>query len=136
MIYSQKIKLVYEQLKQLVGNMTLFVKDYNYKLITNIHTCITKTDENKCKADSPLCSVTTNGKCQIILPKTNLLNGLDNEHNYFLRMADELIRYKRIQQFMFRPQVYLSFGNVDYNINDDELIVLQSMLTDEFFEGS
>ena len=31
MIYSQKIKLVYEQIKQLVGNMTLFVKDYNYK---------------------------------------------------------------------------------------------------------
>ena len=50
-------------------------------------------------------------------------------------MADELIRYKRIQQFMFRPQVYLSFGNVDYNINDDEIVVLQSMLTDEFFEG-
>ena len=135
MIYSQKIKLVYEQIKQLVGSMTLFVSDYNYKLINNIHTCITKTDENKCKADSPLCSVTTNGKCQIILPKTNLLNGLDNEHNYFLRMADELIRYKRIQQFMFRPQVYLSFGNVDYNINDDEIVVLQSMLTDEFFEG-
>ena len=136
MMYSEKIKLVYQQLKQLVGNMTLFVKDYNYKLITNIHTCITKTDENKCKADSPLCSVTTNGKCQIILPKTNLLNGLDNEHNYFLRMADELIRYKRIQQFMFRPQVYLSFGNVDYNINDDEIVILQSMLTDEFFEGA
>ena len=98
-------------------------------------TYITKTNENKCKTESPLCSVTTNGKCQIILPKINLLNGLDNEHNYFLRMADELIRYKRIQQFMFRPQVYLSFGNVDYNINDDEIVVLQSMLTDEFFEG-
>ena len=135
MIYSQKIKLVYEQIKQLVGSMTLFVSDYNYKLINNIHTCITKTNENKCKTESPLCSVTTNGKCQIILPKINLLNGLDNEHNYFLRMADELIRYKRIQQFMFRPQVYLSFGNVDYNINDDEIVVLQSMLTDEFFEG-
>ena len=134
-IYSQKIKLVYDQLKKLVENMTLFVKDYNYKLINNIHTCITKTNENKCKANSPLCSVTTNGRCQIILPKTNLLSGLDNEHNYFLRMADELIRYKRIQQFMFRPQIYLSFGNVDYNINDDELIVLQSMLTDEFFEN-
>ena len=115
--------------------MAIFVKDYNYNLINEIHTCITKTDDNKCKAESPICSVVSDGKCQIVLPKTNLLNGIDNEKNYFLRMADELIRYKRIQQFMFRPQVYLSFGKVDYSINDDEMVVLQSTLTDDFFEN-
>ena len=34
------------------------------------------------------------------------LYGVDNEKNYFLRIAEELIRYKRKQQFMFQPQVY------------------------------
>jgi len=135
MMYSQKLEAVDTQLRELVGNMAIFVKDYNYNLINEIHTCITKTDDNKCKAESPICSVVSDGKCQIVLPKTNLLNGIDNEKNYFLRMADELIRYKRIQQFMFRPQVYLSFGKVDYSINDDEMVVLQSTLTDDFFEN-
>ena len=50
-------------------------------------------------------------------------------------MADELIRYKRIRQFMFQPQVYLSFGKVDYKLNKDEIVIMQSMLNREFFEG-
>ena len=103
--------------------------------INNIQTCVTKKSDNKCREQSPLCSVISDGKCQIILPKKNLLNGIDNEKNYFLRLADELIRYKRIQQFMFLPQMYLSFGKVDFSVNDDEIIVLQSLLTEEFFEG-
>jgi hypothetical protein len=135
MMYSEKLKKVTTQLQKIVGNMALFVKDYNYNLINEIHTCITNKDDTKCKAQSPLCSVVSNGKCQIILPKINLLNGVDNEKNYFLRTADELIRYKRIQQFMFQPQVYLSFGVVDYDIRDDEMVLLQSMLTDDFFDG-
>ena len=113
----------------------VFVNDYNYKVIKDIHTCIVNEDTNQCKAESPLCSVSSNGKCQLLLPKKNLLNGADNETNYFLKMADELIRYRRIRQFMFEPQVYLSFGNVDYKVDDHELLIMQSMLSNEFFDG-
>lgn len=133
--YSAKLGSSVEKLRALVGNYAVFVKDYNYKVISDIHTCIVNKDENKCRADAPLCSVSSSGKCQIILPKTNLLNNTDNEKNYFLRVADELIRYKRIRQFMFEPQVYLSFGKVDYNLDKDEIVIMQSMLNREFFEG-
>lgn len=135
MIYSQKLPKIDEKLRLLVGNMAMFVKDYNYQMINNIQTCATKKNDNKCREQSPLCSVISEGKCQIMLPKQNLLNGIDNEKNYYLRLADELIRYKRIQQFMFLPQMYLSFGKVDLLVNDDEIVILQSMLTEEFFEG-
>ena len=50
-------------------------------------------------------------------------------------MADELIRYNRIKSFIFKPQAYLSFGEVKYNLKDNEIIVLQDMLTPEFFEN-
>jgi hypothetical protein len=50
-------------------------------------------------------------------------------------MADELIRYNRIKSFIFKPQAYLSFGEVKYNLKDNEIIVLQDMLTSEFFEN-
>jgi hypothetical protein len=36
---------------------------------------------------------------------------------------------------MFLPQMYLSFGKVELSVNDDEIVILQSMLTEEFFEG-
>jgi len=35
---------------------------------------------------------------------------------------------------MFEPQVYMSFGAVDYSVDDDEVIVMQSMLNAEFFD--
>ena len=133
--YSAKLKEVDKKLRDLAGSYAVFVKDYNYQVITDIHTCVVNKDKDKCAADAPLCAVSSNGKCQIILPKSNLLNKSDNEKNYFARMADELIRYKRIRQFMFQPQVYLSFGKVDYNLNKDEIVIMQSMLNRDFFEG-
>jgi hypothetical protein len=50
-------------------------------------------------------------------------------------MADELIRYNRIKSFIFKPQSYLSFGQVKYNLRDNEIIVFQDMLNQEFFEN-
>lgn len=134
-LYSTKLSTTVTALKNLADKMVLFVKDYNYKLINEIHTCIVNKDKDKCKAETPLCSVSSNGDCQIIIPKVNLLNGTDNEKNYYLKMADELIRYRRIRQFMFQPEVYLSFGRVDYHIDDHEIMIMQSMLNNDFFDG-
>lgn len=134
-MYSTKLKSATEMLTKLVGNMVIFVKDYNYQLINEIHSCATISDDTKCRAEAPLCSVNSNGKCQLILPKQNLVNGADNERNYFLRMADELIRYHRVRQFMFEPQVYLSFGKVDYKISKEEIMIMQSLLNNEFFDN-
>jgi hypothetical protein len=50
-------------------------------------------------------------------------------------MADELIRYNRIKSFMLHPQSYLSFGNIGYNLRDNEIILIQSILTQEYFEN-
>jgi hypothetical protein len=81
-----------------------------------------------------LCTFTKKGRCNLILPKKNLITEKDNKPIYFKRMADELIRYNRINSFMFQPQTYLSFGNVGYNLNDNEIIMVQSLLTQEYFE--
>jgi hypothetical protein len=36
---------------------------------------------------------------------------------------------------MLQPQTYLSFGNIGYNLRDDEIILIQSLLTQEYFES-
>jgi hypothetical protein len=50
-------------------------------------------------------------------------------------MADELIRYNRIKSFIFKPQAYLSFGQIKYNLRDNEILILQDLLTQDFFEN-
>jgi hypothetical protein len=50
-------------------------------------------------------------------------------------MADELIRYNRIKSFIFQPNVFLSFTHVKYNLTASEIILLQSLLMQDYFDG-
>jgi len=134
-IYSDKLSNLNKLLRQLVSDKIHFIGDKNYyKLINEVSTCIVK-DEDKCKDTPNLCVVTENGKCNLILPERNLITNKENEPIYFGRMADELIRYNRIKSFMLQPQTYLSFGNIGYNLRDNEMILIQSTLTQEYFEN-
>ena len=36
---------------------------------------------------------------------------------------------------MFQPQSYLSFGQLKYNLKNNEMIILQSLLNSDFFEN-
>ena len=144
--YSQKLKnitdIFLKDFKDLIDDTFLFDgNDTYYKLINEVSTCIVK-DEKSCSNDSNLCAVTENGKCKLILPKKSLV-ALDkstkeyklNKPIYFQKMADELIRYNRIKSFMLQPQTYLSFGNIGYNLRDNEIIMLQSLLTQDYFDN-
>ena len=135
LIYSEKLNKTDALLKELVNETIQFNGDENYyKLIKDISTCLVKNKDECGKADN-LCAVTRDDNCNLILPEKNLMTHKENRSIYFGKMADELIRYSRVNQFMFQPQTYLSFGKVQYNLRDDEIILLQSLLTQEYFDG-
>ena len=73
--------------------------------------------------------------CVIALPETNLVNGKENQRMYSARVADELIRFTQMRDYYLNPQTYLALGTVPYNLGDDEIIVLQSVLTQEYFHN-
>ena len=60
----------------------------------------------------------------------------NNRNIYYLRLADELLRYPRIQLFMFQPHTFLniSSGMSEYRLLPTEILVLESFLTDEYFQ--
>ena len=70
----------------------------------------------------------------LLIPKNNLLSNLDNKEIYYSKIADELIRYNRIKHFMFKPKMFLSFTDLQYNLHDNEIILLQSLLTQDYFD--
>jgi hypothetical protein len=92
-------------------------------------------DSNVCSDRSPYCVTTSDNKCQLIIPKNNLITGKDNEVFYFGRLADEFIRYNRVKSYIFQPESYLSFGNINYNLRENEIIVLQTLLLNDYFVG-
>jgi hypothetical protein len=136
--YRVKLTNVIKSLKTLVGDNIEFVERFNYKNINedDIQSCIANKT-NKCvENDMSICKILkTKDKCIISFPAKNLVTHTSNEEYYFGRMADELIRYNRIKSFIFKPQAYLSFGQLKYNLRDNEIIVLQDMLTHDFFDN-
>ena len=136
LLYSDKLKSVVELLHTLLEGFVVFSEKYDSGDIPEMATCVVMSGE-MCESKQPLCNVDKQqNKCQLVLPKHNLIQGTtDNETLYFARMADELIRYKRINTFLFQPQGFLSFGNLTYNLRDDEIILIQSLLNTEYFDG-
>ena len=140
--YQEKLNNIIVILRELIKDKKSSKKDKikftgnenYYKLISEVSTCIIK-DDNTCSSTPDLCMVTENGRCSLILPEKNLITKKPNESIYYGRMADELIRYNRIKSFMLEPQTYLSFGNVGYNLLENEIILIQSLLTQEYFEN-
>jgi hypothetical protein len=139
-LYKELLKKITDSLITLVGDNIEFVEDFDYKSIIedDIQTCIKNTSDTCNVSPTSICKISESkkgGKCVIQFPSLNLVSKQPNEEYYYGRMADELIRYNRIKSFIFKPQSYLSFGQVKYNLRDNEIIVLQDMLNQEFFEN-
>ena len=92
--------------------------------MSEIYTCV-----NNCK-DKTYC-LSKNDQCKLIVPKKNLMNQTDNQVFYYGRLADELIRFKRIRLFLVDNNKYLNYTDTDYRINENEALLLQSVLDSE-----
>ena len=135
LLYTAKLDEINNLLKKLVDDTIQFIGDENYyKLIKETSTCLVKNKDD-CNLSDNVCAYSRDDKCNLILPTKNLLTNKDNEEVYFKKLSDEIIRYSRVKQFMLKPQVFLSFGNTQYNLNDNEIILLQSLLTQNYFDA-
>jgi len=131
--YRHKYKLKYiETLLHKIADKNVSFKIFDKNVLSTlgeISDCFLNPAEKK------FCAIKKNGEYALIIPKTNLLSGTDNELMYFLRMADELIRYKRIHIYMMNPAMYLNITNTEYKINSNEMLMLESLLTSEYFKS-
>ena len=138
LLYLAKIKQVDTLLRKLTQNLISFI-EYDEKVLQQlgaITNCNLQTNKTMCAA-KPFCMASdTTDTCAILVPRINLINGKQNEAVYFGRLADELVRYDRVKAFMFNPKslLSLSFADIKYNLKDDELILLHSLLLEGYFD--
>jgi len=132
--YIEKLRRVNVELRTLMQDFVAFseMDEAFIDRIDSISNCNTILID-KCK-DKPYCLV-SDENCKLMIPKVNLINQIDNEAMYFGRMSDEIVRYSRIKSFIFEPRVFLSFSDLKYNLGDDEIILLQSLLTQDYFDN-
>lgn len=131
--YYSKLRQVNAKLRSLLEKYVRFTdlgSDIlgEIQTVTNCHTLNT----DKC-GEKPYC-LTTDERCLMLIPKENLISGIDNEAMYYGRLSDEIVRYSRIRSFIFEPRAFLAFSDLKYNLGNDEIIMLQSLLTQDYFD--
>jgi hypothetical protein len=139
MEYMAKMRELESILRKMTAESVDFI-DYSEDVLNQIEE-VTGCRKNACDR-KPYCLMTRDAEkpCKLLIPKTHLIPDprfTDNERMYYGRIADELIRYKRVQLFLLNPNVYLNIDgnqNREYNVYETETILLQSMLTPDFFE--
>jgi hypothetical protein len=137
-LYHAKLLKLDKMLRQLTKDSVTF-QVFDQKIVDTFReiTLCNEDQDGKCKSDpSKRHCLTEEGNkgCRTIFPKNHLVSGVDNEKVYFGRIADELIRYRRIRLFMFQTKTYLNITNTEYHIDDKELFLLESLLTREYFK--
>lgn len=133
-MYSEKLDKVVELLKILTKDRIRFIDEVEIDGNDLVASCLSVNDENKCDSN-PACFY-SKGNCGLNLPRMNLLSpDTDNKELYYLRMADEMIRYNRIKTFIFQRKNYLMFETLGYNLRYNEIIILGSLITQQYFEN-
>ena len=105
--------------------------------MSRINTCIT-ADMRTC-SERPFCLVgdvegasaaasASASACKLVIPTKNLVSQQNNELLYIARIADEILRYGLIRSFLLNPKSFLSLDPVDYNLTENEIILLDTTL--------
>ena len=134
-LYLKKLEQMKKLLKKL-GRRSIQFIEMTPSVLKNIYeqksalSCVTERSSS-CKKYAYCFSIDTDASpnaveegCGLYIPKLNLVDGSNNENNYYVRLADELLRYKRIRAFMLYPNKYLTFDSISYNLKENEMLLL------------
>jgi hypothetical protein len=147
-LYLKKLEQM-KKLLQMLGQRSIQFIDMSPSVLKNIYeqnsalSCVTERSSS-CKkyaycfsvdsSDSSENASETEG-CGLYIPKRNLVDGSNNENNYYVRLADELLRYNRIRAFMLYPNKYLTFDSISYNLKENEMLLLDADLASYISEN-
>jgi len=123
--YHLKLEKVIEEIKKLLAPYVSF-SQYSQDIIDKLSKITTCYNNSTC--DEHFCLKSGTSECKINIPQVNLINNLDNETVYFARISDEMIRFNRVKSFIFDPDIYLSFLKINYDLHDDEIILMYSSI--------
>jgi hypothetical protein len=145
-LYLKKLEQMKKLLKML-GQRSIQFVEMSPSVLKNIYeeksalSCVTERSSS-CKKyaycfslDSSDASENALEGCGLYIPKLNLVDGSNNENNYYVRLADELLRYKRIRAFMLYPNKYLTFDSISYNLKENEMLLLDGDLASYISEN-
>lgn len=132
-IYMNKLTLLNELIHELVEGHVEFIH-YKVKDIEKLEKVLTCGKDCGGEKKS-YCITKDNKKCTLLIPNKHLLSEKNNETIYFNRIADEMLRYKQIREYLFTEGTFLIIEQLDYDLHKDEIVLLHDLLFNEYIES-
>ena len=120
-LYKEKL----ENVKQIIDEITSEVVVYT-KMSESTLTGLSEISYT-CK-NTETSGLYING-CHLAIPEKNLVSKKNNSVIYAYRVADEIVRYGRIQNYILNSNQFLNTGNTDFKINTNEFIITETGLS-------
>ena len=130
--YTKRLEEITEKLKDIMDDYVNFA-EFDIDSIDEIIKCF-GLNKKSCKEKSCCSFSNVTGNCELLLPKYNMINENDNSEYYYIKVSDEMIRYSKIKSFFFEKESFLQFDKVRYNLNDSEIILLEDLLINKYFQ--
>ena len=132
--YIEKLEKIITILHRLLDNVIQFI-DFQLDDLQDYKDMISCLGLNEGDCNSKKhCSFMRTTNCALTIPSRNLYSNRDNRLIYFNKLADEIVRYSKIRNYLFTPREFLSFEHVNYKIFDNEIILLEEVLLDNYLE--
>lgn len=131
--YTNKLAILTKLLRELMEGHVEFVnyKDLNIDKIDKVLAC-----GKDCGGEKKSYCITKDDKnCVLLIPNKHLISKNDNETIYFHRIADEMLRYKHIREYLFTEGTFLIIEQLDYDLHIDEIVLLHDLLFKEYIES-
>jgi hypothetical protein len=131
--YMNKLTMLTELLHELIDDHIEFVnyKTINVDKIDKVLACGRDCDGEK----KSYCISKDGEKCVLLIPNKHLISGNNNETIYFHRIADEILRYNHIREYLFTEGTFLIIEQLDYDLHKDEIVLLHDLLFKEYIES-
>lgn len=129
-LYLKKYNIIIKLLQQLLKNYIAF-KEYDESTIKNLEKIIPCISKENSDCNTKYC-LFDNNQCKLVLPKLHLFTKNNNEEIYYGKLADEILRYNNIQNYLLGTNKHLIIQKIDYNLNDNEIILLEDIIDDYF----
>jgi hypothetical protein len=135
--YLKKLRSIETLLRDLMRNAIQFhaYAEEDLLKLDTITNCYNHCEQKGYCRPAETAGAGDDQACTLLIPDTNLISEKPNDTFYYGKLADEIIRYSRIKTFIFNPKSVLSFTQLKYNLRENEIILLQSLLTQEYFEN-
>lgn len=128
--YKDKFIKIRSILEEIITPHVHF-EDYDEKILNEIHE-VRVCNKELCDDEKNRYCLSSGDKCQLKIPKTNLIHGGDNINIYYGKIADEFVRYSRISSFILKKKSLMSFQEIEYDLNENEIILLESLVDDYY----